>query len=180
MDAEWIYESLENMTSGVDETQRQRIATHYGPPLTDQMVAAAEAHLGVKLPQAYIDLLKQINGGYTINTWIRFERVEQFHKVEELPGVGYSEGLDSECGSKYKQEEWEYPEGTLWITGDGHTGIFFDYRQCGPQGEPSVLWLDVEEEEEETIAENVAEFLAILEEQCQNPIRDEDEEEEDW
>ncbi|HWA84565.1 MAG TPA: SMI1/KNR4 family protein, partial [Fimbriimonadaceae bacterium] len=156
MDAKWIYESLDNMASGVEEAQRQRIAAHYGPPLTDKMLADAEAHLGVKLPNAYADLLRQVNGGYTINTWIRFERVGKFHEVQELPGVGYSEGLDSECGSIYKQEEWEYPDGTLWLTSDGHTGIFLDYRKCGPQGEPSVLWLDVDEPEEETIAENVA------------------------
>src|ERR1044072_4238802 len=35
------------------------------PPLTDQMVATAEAMLNVKLPMLFIDLLKIQNGGYT-------------------------------------------------------------------------------------------------------------------
>lgn len=30
-----------------------------GPPLTDEMVTSAELALGVKLPQAYIDLMRR-------------------------------------------------------------------------------------------------------------------------
>jgi hypothetical protein len=35
------------------------------PPLTDEMVEAAEKQLGVKLPLEYIALLRIQNGGYT-------------------------------------------------------------------------------------------------------------------
>ena len=34
-----------------------------GPPLTPELVAAAEASLGVKLPTAYIEALRTCNGG---------------------------------------------------------------------------------------------------------------------
>jgi endonuclease/exonuclease/phosphatase family metal-dependent hydrolase len=38
-----------------------------GPPLTDEMVTAAERELGVTLPKAYVDLIRTCNGGYTNN-----------------------------------------------------------------------------------------------------------------
>ena len=36
------------------------------PPLTDEMVAQAEARLGVRLPPELIELLRIQNGGYTL------------------------------------------------------------------------------------------------------------------
>src|SRR5262245_23395296 len=37
--------------------------SYSGPPLTDDMVLAAEAALGVRLPGEYVGLLRQRNGG---------------------------------------------------------------------------------------------------------------------
>jgi hypothetical protein len=51
------------------------------PPLTDAAVAAAEAEIGYRLPDAYLDLLRRQNGGY-----IRYSLPESVHSV--ICGIG--------------------------------------------------------------------------------------------
>lgn len=67
-------------------------------------------------------------------------------------------------GSLYLSQEWEYPAGLIYFEGDGHTGFFLDYRECGPQGEPSVLWLDTECDPyvEVKLADDFGAFLRLL------------------
>src|SRR5579862_289337 len=167
-----ILRPLAQLVAENPESDPAKLAIWYGPPLTDEMVATAEATLGVKLPEAYLDLLRQINGGFT-----RFDLLSHPNLPEEaadfttLPGIGYDVGLDGAHGSNYMVEEWEYPEGLVYLSGDGHTAFCLDYRTCGPQGDPGIAWVDVEIDAEDVydIAPTVGEFLQFL----QNAPKDE-------
>lgn len=139
-------------------------ALYIGPPLNDEMVAAAEATLGVKLPTALIELFRESNGGFMKKGCFETPDGED-DCMRQQRGIGWEKGLDGEMGSHFMSEEWGYPLGLLWIAGDGHTGVFLDYRTCGPQAEPSVVWVDAELERPPVhLANTFAEFLAQLKE----------------
>jgi hypothetical protein len=158
-----------------------------GPPLTDVMVAAAEAALGYKLPAAYLQLLRVKNGGtpkrqcYPTGgtSWS-----DNHVRVTAICGVGGRWGIDSpQYGSRHMIEQGGFPEVGIfvgWTPTAGHDGIFLDYRECGPGGEPRVLYLDAEggEEESQILAPDFATFLTGLvdcrpyEEQRQRAMED--------
>ena len=129
------------------KTPASKFASYTGPPLTDELVHQAETTLGVKLPESLLDLLRESNGGFLKRR--HFGQIENGEHVEMslVTGIGWRHGLDGELGSLYMSAEWEYPEGLLWLDGDGHCGVFLDYRTCGPHGEPSVVWYDTEDDE---------------------------------
>jgi hypothetical protein len=142
-----------------------------GPPLTDAMVATAEAVLGYKLPVAYLQLLRVKNGGVpkrqcypTAGTSWSDNHV----RVTAICGIGGRWGIDSEqYGSRHMIEHAGFPEVGIfvgWTPTAGHDGIFLDYRACGPGGEPRVTYLDAEggEEESQVLAPDIATFLQEL------------------
>lgn len=138
---------------------------YVGPRLTDEMVSAAEANLGVKLPAALVELFRESNGGFMKKPCFDVTGQEGDDCMRHVGGIGWDGGLDGELGSLYMAEEWSYPAGLLWIAGDGHTGVFLDYRSCGPQGEPAVAWYDAEFEIPPIhLADTFAEFLGQLKE----------------
>ncbi len=120
-------------------------AEQSGPPITEDMVRQAEATLGVKLPDSLLDLLRETNGGFLRRPHLAIPELDDAVEVQYLAGIGWAQGWDAEWGSHSMSEEWQYPEGLLWLVGDGHWGVFLDYRTCGPEGEPSVVWYDCEE-----------------------------------
>ena len=144
-----------------------------GPVLTDEMVLEAEKELGYKLPDSYIWLLKQRNGGFLKRT--------DFLLGYELPIVGdrtmmrqlYSIRMDNSFssiigayGTKFLVEDWGYPDIGVAI-GVGifgeHEVFFLDYRECGPQGEPKVSHVDQECDYRITVlAENFEEYIRKL------------------
>jgi hypothetical protein len=161
---------------------------HYtGPPLTDAMVAAAEAALGYKLPAAYLQLLRAKNGGspkrqcYPTGgtSWS-----DNHVRVTAICGIGGQWGIDSEqYGSRHMIEQGGFPDVGIfvgWTPTAGHDGIFLDYRECGTSGEPRVIYLDAEADESESqiLAPNFATFLQGLvdcrpyEEQRQRAMED--------
>lgn len=146
-----------------------KLAGYYGPPLTEEMVREGETILGVKLPSAYLEMLRFQNGGFLAKRRFPTSQptswADDHVEVNEFFGLGCQHGLDSPLGSRDMSEIWMYPEGLLWLSGDGHTGFFLDYRSCGPQGEPSVVWLDMETDPDEIfqLAPNFGEFVSKLE-----------------
>jgi hypothetical protein len=142
-----------------------------GPPLTDVMVAEAEAKLGYKLPQAYLELLRTKNGGVPRRqcyptggtSWS-----DNHLRMTRLCGIGGQWGIDSdEDGSQHAIQQAGFPEIGIfigWTPTAGHDGIFLDYRECGPAGNPGVVFMDAEDGESgiQILAPDFASFLRGL------------------
>ena len=112
-------------------------------PLTEKMIENAEKKLKVSLPKSYLELLKtQYNGGS-----LRFDGFydddEGHYSITEIEGIGEQFGGILE--SLETAEEYELPKGLLPFAGDGHDLYCFDYRKCGPHGEPSITHVYTEE-----------------------------------
>lgn len=169
VDASVVFKSLEKTIAEYPANMDSSdLNQWYGPPLTQSMIDQAERKLKVKLPAAYLDLLRQQNGGFTPIEWLEHPNAPEEFQCRDLPGLGYSQGMDAEMGARYMVEEWGYPAGLLYLTGDGHTGICLDYRASGPLGEPAIVWVDAEMDPDtvHTLFDTCDEFLAFLESEC--------------
>jgi hypothetical protein len=124
------------------------------PPLTDQVLRDAERLIGHRLPEAYIALIKQQNGGY-----IRHRLPDCVHS--QIYGIGPHfpslTGFDWE-GSR---ESVSYElTGLVPFDGDGHWHLCFDFR--GGRSMPGVTYVDLECDSELEIASSFADYLALL------------------
>lgn len=149
------------------------------PPITSDVVTQAEKTLGYKLPQSYVDVLHEKNGGYLARSAFPTDRPTNWANnhvsCDVLMGVGCEDGIDGETGSQYLIEEWEYPDTGVVISSDGHTAFMLDYSVCGPQGEPSVIYVDTDPEMEVfTLAPTFAAFLSGLVEDIKEDGEDDD------
>jgi hypothetical protein len=132
------------------------------PPLTDDAVRAAEAQLGVKLPDAYVELLRQQNGGYLRASW-------PASYAQMLRGIG-----PTSPSLTLDQTEWRLanraasgwaptkPALLIPFDGENHWAMCFDYRKHGPLAEPRITYVDAECEEEEPVAKSFLAYLAGL------------------
>jgi hypothetical protein len=141
-----------------------------GPKLTAELVSDAERQLGYRLPRAYIDLLFERNGGRPVRRCFpmtaRTSWAEDHIKIDALVGIGGTVGIvdDDGLGSAYMIEEWGYPRIGVVICAmpsGGHDTIMLDYRECGPSGEPAVVYID-EDRSIHPLARTFAEFLGSL------------------
>jgi hypothetical protein len=135
-------------------------------PLTDDMVAHAEQQLGVKLPPAYIALLRVQNGGYTQGfgypmsqptTW-----AQDHVPLHDLAGIVTDpehRTAQNILDSAYLSAEWGLPPRQVLLSGTGHWWITLDYRKGA---EPRVAWIDVECGEDVQVAPSFAAFLEGL------------------
>jgi hypothetical protein len=133
------------------------------PPLSDEMITAAETMLNVKLPTLLIDLLKIQNGGYTKGfaypmtvktTWAQnhVPLSELFGIVTE-PSIKTAQNI---LDTAYMTEEWGLPEKQVLLTGDGHWWITLDYRKSEI---PTIRWIDVECDQDFHVAETFDDFI---------------------
>ncbi len=146
---------------------------YVGAPLTDAMVRFAQAELGYRLPQAYIELLRNQNGGIPVRTNHRTPWPTSW--AEDHIAITGIHGLDTnkpyslcgEIGSKFMIEEWGYPDIGIYFAdcpSAGHDMLCLDYSECGVDGEPRVVHVDQELEYAVTpVAENIEAFIRGLE-----------------
>lgn len=124
-------------------------------PPSDELILEIEQELGYKLPESYIWLMKQHNGGIPVNT--RFPTNEPTSWADDhiaitgIMGIGREKtyAICSGLGSRFMIEEWGYPDIGVAICdcpSAGHDMVFLDYRECGPQGEPKVVHIDQEDD----------------------------------
>jgi len=136
------------------------------PPLTSDMVTQAEKTLGYKLPQSYVDALREKNGGDLARGAFPTDRPTNWANnhvsCRDLMGVGCEDGIDGETGSRYLIEEWDYPDVGIVFSTDGHTAFMFDYSACGAQGEPRVIYVDVETDPELEVLALAPTFAAFV------------------
>ena len=147
-------------------------AEYTEPYPSSEIVAEIEAELGYKLPASYLELMQTQNGGCPVrycfpttqpNNW-----AEDHIQLTGIFGIG-REREDTLCGgfgSRFWVEEWGYPDIGVYFADcptAGHQMLALDYRECGPQGEPSVVYVDQEDDYSIIqLAPNFAEFIAGL------------------
>lgn len=135
------------------ETSEYSEKNYQSLPPSDELIAQIEQDLGYKLPQSYIWLMKQQNGGIPINktfpTEIPTSWADDHIAIEGIFGIGYEKpnSLGGSLGSRFMIEEWGYPPIGIAICdcpSAGHDMVFLDYSHCGPKGEPAVVHVDQE------------------------------------
>jgi len=127
--------------------------TYGGGQLFDEVIASVEAVLGFRLPASYVALMRTRNGGMPRNTCCPAPRAttwaEDHVALTAFMGIGRERecSLAGRSGSRFLVEEWGYPAIGVYFAdcpSAGHDMIAFDYRGCGPDGEPCVVHVDQE------------------------------------
>lgn len=126
-------------------------------PFSDETLREIEEELGYKLPESYVSLLRQHNGGCPKRSCVK----GTYFVVEEIFG------LDRETVRRNVDwtEEWGYPDIGLPVCSEpsGHAAYFLDYRDCGADGEPKVV--EIEQESDyciTVVADTFEEFIGKL------------------
>lgn len=138
--------------------------SYLSDPVTDEMIQSVEEELGYKLPESYIALMRQHNGGCPKKNFVKGSGAI----IEGIYGIG-REKSNSLCGGTgYSNwiDGWGYPAIGIPICDTftaGHDMIFLDYSECGRDGEPKVVHIDQESDYDVSkIAENFEEFIGLL------------------
>jgi len=135
----------------------------------DATLAVAQARLTYKLPAAYVALLRVRNGGDLRRTRCETDFATSWAPdhfvVESLVGVGQAAlALDGDTGSDYMIREWGYPDIGLVVgvtPSAGHDTVMLDYRDCDPDSEPRVVYVD-EDRIPRIVAESFGAFIDAL------------------
>jgi len=123
-------------------------------PLTEEMVRTAEAAIGHRLPAAYVQLLRQQNGGY-----IRLHLPDCVH--DTICGIGPRfPHLEPPDWSEAREEVSFSLDGLVPFDGDGHWHLCFDYRDGATT--PKITYIDLESDSERPIAPDFESYLALL------------------
>jgi hypothetical protein len=122
-------------------------------PLTAVLVRSVEDELGFRLPAAYVALMHTQNGGFPKNTCFPTHTPTSWASdhiaITGFLGIGRQKtySLLGGLGGVFMQQEWGYPDFGICICdcpSAGHDMVMLDYRECGPNGEPSVVHVDQE------------------------------------
>lgn len=142
-------------------------------PLTAEKVALAERALKVRLPAAYVELMKFQNGGTPSRSNHRTEEptswAEDHVAITGIFSIGDAKpcSLCGTGGSQFWIDEWGYPPIGVYFAdcpSAGHDMLALDYRECGPEGEPAVVHVDQEYDYAITfVAPNFEAFIRGLE-----------------
>lgn len=146
-----------------NETEKGR-----GPPVSRELIRAAEQKLGLRLPAAYLALLSERNGGTPRRRCFKTSRPTSWARdhiaVQTLLGVGYDDGLDGQFGSEYMVREWGYPPIGVVVfdtPSGGADTVMLDYSRRGPLHEPRVVYVD-EDRSVLVLADDFAQFTEKL------------------
>lgn len=147
--------------------------------ITEAIVAKAERILKVKLPESYLAILDEQNGGSIIYnaypTDMPTSWADNHIQIDHIRGIGEQAGI---LESDYFIKEWELPNDIVLISGDGHTWIALDYRKASV--EPPIIYIDTESDQTITIAPNFKAFLNGLYNEEEPDIEDSEDNLEDY
>jgi hypothetical protein len=143
------------------------------PAPSDELIASIEEELGgFRLPAAYVELARTHNGGRLRRNCYPMDEptgwAADHIAVTGLYAIGRASNhsLCGGTGSKFWEQEWEYPPIGVYIADTptaGHEMIALDYRECGKQGEPRVVYVDQEDDYSITfVAPDFAAFVRGL------------------
>lgn len=119
----------------------------WAPPPTPAAVAAAESRLGLRFPPALVAAWATCNGGPLRRT--AFPPVRATFpppdgvRVRDLVGLGHRGDV---LASPALIAQWDYPSPCLVLSCEGPRALLLDYRRCGPDGTPAVLYVDTDHE----------------------------------
>lgn len=174
-------------TKGFWEDSAYARKEYIEPKPTKALVTSIEEELGYKLPAAYVAMMTKHNGGIPTRacfpTKKRTSWAEDHVAIYGISAIGRKKphSLCGALGSKFMLEEWGYPPiGVVFADcpSAGHDVIMFDYRKCGPKGEPSVVHVDQERDYAITpLAESFSAFVDGLVDESE--FEDDEEERED-
>ena len=141
--------------------------SYIGREVTDEDIKNAEAELGYILPTAYIELLKNHNGG-VVNKNCFINDDDDCVYITGIYGIDRDKkySLLGEMGNEFWISKVKYPPIGIVVAdtiSGGHDMIFLDYRECGPTGEPKVVRVDQEGDYSITLlADNFGDFIKNL------------------
>ena len=141
--------------------------SYIGKPVTDKDIKDAESELGYTLPATYIELLNNHNGG-VLNKNCFINNDGECVYVTGIYGIDRDKknSIFGEFGNEFWISKWEYPPIGVVVAdtiSGGHDMIFFDYRECGPTGEPKVVRVDQEGDYSITLlADSFGDFIKQL------------------
>lgn len=118
-------------------------------PLTPAAIDRAQAALGVRLPAAYLAVLRQQNGGQLRLTWPGTVSNTLYGLGDAWPSLTTARAPGP---------------GLVCFDGDGHWSLCLDYRQTGPQDEPEVTLLEPEAGVDRVLAPDFGAFVEGLQE----------------
>ena len=121
---------------------------YIGKKPANEEIKEVEKELGYKLPDSYIELIKNQNGG--IPACRAFYSDEVTVHITGIYGIDKSKeySLCGELGNALWLNEWGYPDIGVAVAetiSGGHDMVFLDYRDCGKDGEPKVALVDQED-----------------------------------
>jgi hypothetical protein len=145
-------------------------STYYtGPLLTDAMIASAERVLGYALPASYLQLLRVKNGGVPRRQCFPTSGThwsDNHVRIVTVFGIGGSWGIDSEeFGTRHFIKQAGLPELGIVVgftPAAGHDAIMLDYSDCGPRGQPRIVYVDPEDDLSSVLAPDFETFLRGL------------------
>ena len=147
-------------------------------------VRRTEQVLGVRLPAAYVAVLKVCNGGcLSRNRIVPLQRPPRDYCRSSEYAVGFIDGIRSNHSTQTEtlngnvvaaRRVWGLPLALVPFDGDGHNWLCLDYRRCGPRGEPTITDTldavrDGEPPVELRVAKSFADFLSRLERDKSEP-----------
>lgn len=142
------------------------------PKVNDLLVSDVEQVLGVKLPESYISLMKQWNGGYLEEEYqvvlldsvpenLNYYLGEGFWGLNLLAGI--STDINNNEGIVYTAQtahEWGVPEKVISFDGDGHTWLALDYREN--EKNPKVIFIETDNLVFLELAKNFGDFIESI------------------
>ena len=141
--------------------------------ITDDMIIRIENKYNKKLPNSYVELLKQQNGGRLIKRYF-FDDNDRIFIVDSILGIPSVES--TKISLEYKTDDIrneiiEYELTAVWpddiiIFGNdesgGHANYIFDYSELNEQGEPKISYFDNEADEKIIVTDSFDELISKL------------------
>lgn len=130
--------------------------------LTQKDIELAEKTFGVTLPQSYLKVLMEQNGGYLKTDAVHVDFVNEDGEglilLGSLYGIKPNEGI---METEYLREEWGITKDKIiLIAGDGHSFVAFDYEDSSTS--PKVIYIDTERDEVHLVAESFDTLLSLM------------------
>ncbi|KYG34957.1 SMI1/KNR4 family protein [Alkalihalobacillus trypoxylicola] len=133
---------------------------YLGEPSTEQ-IEKIQNELNIVLPSSYVNLMKNRNGFYLTNKYFPTNEPnswsEQSVYIDYLLGIGESPGI---LDTLYLRKEWGIrSQKLIIISAEPPMFLCLDYRN---RKNPSVICIDVDENQEFKLAENFDELISGL------------------